>query len=564
MGKVLVLGKDMRAFLTVIRSLGRGGHTVHVAWCPKAAPALNSKYIKKAHKLAPYSNSDDSWMFQMIELFKKEKFDLVIPCHDDDILPLQKYRNELERHTRVYLLNERSFEYGFNKQKMNRLARSLRINLPKERIVYNLSELSRAFSELGPPLVVKPLSSFTLDDLNNKQFVVKIYQEEEIQDQKSDMLQKGRLLVQENFIGIGVGVSVIAIHGKILAAFQHERVHEPLPGGGSSYRKSVSLDTELLKAAKKLLSELNYTGVAMVEFKRNPENGYWIFIEINPRFWGSLPLAVASGVDFPLYLYQMLVEGRKSFPKLYKEGIYCRNLINDIRWNWGNFKANRSDPTLMTKPLPLVAGEAFSILTGRERSDSFTFDDIMPGFAEFTEFAPMIRVLRAKLDVKILEKRLPIVLHAVRAKHFFNKAKNVLIISKANICRSPFAYYYLTNKYDNKRKVFSAGYHRIKDHTSIRLVWKVAEELGIDMHRHHSQMVTLDMVKGADIIFVFDWEDYIAIIEKFAGARNKLFLLGSLEISNSPAIQYKTSLNVKDINAVYKRIARSLNNLRSG
>jgi protein-tyrosine-phosphatase len=378
------------------------------------------------------------------------------------------------------------------------------------------------------------------------------------------MLQKGRLLVQENFIGIGMGVSVLALRGEILAVFQHERVHEPLFGGGSSYRKSVSLNTELFEATSILVSKLNYTGVAMMEFKQNPKNGSWVFIEINPRFWGSLPLAVASGVDFPLYLYQMLVEGRRVFPKRYKKGIYCRNLINDIRWNWENFKADRSDPTLMTKPLPLVAGEVFNILTGRERIDSFTFDDIIPGFAEFAEFAPMIRVLRAKLDTKILENRLSMGLHAAHAKHRFKKAKCILIISKANFCRSPFAYYYLANICDKNRSIFSAGYHRLKDHTSTRLAMEAAEEFGIDMHRYHSQMVTLDMVKAADIIFVFDWEDYITIMEKFAGVRSKLFLLGSLGSANSPAIQHKSNFNVKDIKAVYKRITKSLDILKPG
>ena len=45
------------------------------------------------------------------------------------------------------------------------------------------------------------------------------------------------------------------------------------------------------------LKELNYSGVAMIEYKLNPETGDWVFIEINARFWGSLPLAVAAGAD---------------------------------------------------------------------------------------------------------------------------------------------------------------------------------------------------------------------------------------------------------------------------
>lgn len=43
--KVLVLGHDTGAFLAVIRSLGRGGVEVHVAWHDRQGPASRSRYI---------------------------------------------------------------------------------------------------------------------------------------------------------------------------------------------------------------------------------------------------------------------------------------------------------------------------------------------------------------------------------------------------------------------------------------------------------------------------------------------------------------------------------------
>ena len=38
------------------------------------------------------------------------------------------------------------------------------------------------------------------------------------------------------------------------------------------------------------------------EFRVDAASDHWILVEINGRFWGSLPLAVASGMDFPLGL----------------------------------------------------------------------------------------------------------------------------------------------------------------------------------------------------------------------------------------------------------------------
>jgi biotin carboxylase len=81
----------------------------------------------------------------------------------------------------------------------------------------------------------------------------------------------------------------------------------------------------------KLLKALNWYGVAMVEFKMDPRDGKLKFLEINPRFWGSLPLAIASGVDFPYLLYRMAMDGDIEPVLKYKVGVKCRNLIKDVR-----------------------------------------------------------------------------------------------------------------------------------------------------------------------------------------------------------------------------------------
>ena len=58
----------------------------------------------------------------------------------------------------------------------------------------------------------------------------------------------------------------------------------------------------------------------MAEFKVNPRTGGWVLIEINGRFWGSLPLTIAAGADFPRYLYE-LRSRTHGFPREYRTGI---------------------------------------------------------------------------------------------------------------------------------------------------------------------------------------------------------------------------------------------------
>jgi predicted ATP-grasp superfamily ATP-dependent carboligase len=108
-------------------------------------------------------------------------------------------------------------------------------------------------------------------------------------------------MLQEYVAGDGYGVELLTDRGRPLAAFQHRRLHEvPITGGASSLRESVRLDPVLYRYATKLLEELRWTGLAMVEFRVGPRGV--ALMEINGRVWGSLPLAVKSGVDFPLAL----------------------------------------------------------------------------------------------------------------------------------------------------------------------------------------------------------------------------------------------------------------------
>lgn len=96
--------------------------------------------------------------------------------------------------------------------------------------------------------------------------------------------------------GVGGGQEFLSREGRILTVFQHERVHEPPGGGGSSYRRSVPLDGEMLRQSHSLLEQLRWTGVAMVEYKKDPVSGDFALMEINGRFWGSLSLAVAANL----------------------------------------------------------------------------------------------------------------------------------------------------------------------------------------------------------------------------------------------------------------------------
>ena len=121
---------------------------------------------------------------------------------------------------------------------------------------------------------------------------------------------------QQQYVrGTGIGVELLYDRGRAVLHFLHERIHEwPLTGGTSTYRKSLRPDTPTLAMATRLLDSLAWHGVAMVEFKRAPDGTLYL-MEINPRLWGSLALALDAGVDFRLALAS-IASGRMVLARL--------------------------------------------------------------------------------------------------------------------------------------------------------------------------------------------------------------------------------------------------------
>ena len=138
------------------------------------------------------------------------------------------------------------------------------------------------------------------------------------------------LALQRRISGPGLGIFLCMEHGKTVASFAHRRIREKPPSGGVSVlRESVRPHQEALDYAERLLSDLKWHGVAMVEFKLEKETGTPFLMEINGRFWGSLQLAIDSGIDFPAILLRSIQGNRVTPIADYQCGIRSR-------WFWGD------------------------------------------------------------------------------------------------------------------------------------------------------------------------------------------------------------------------------------
>ncbi|MCP3952953.1 MAG: ATP-grasp domain-containing protein [Desulfobacterales bacterium] len=303
---------------------------------------------------------------------------------------MHQTREVWEKYPSVWLLNDKAFKFAFNKVKIYDLATSLGIPIPRTIVLDQTVNITDNLSDIPLPTIVKPICSVNTEDLKNKNYVRCLSTREDLLGYIHDLIrQQAQVAIQEVVPGRGVGIEVLASNGKILYAFQHQRLHET-SGFGSTYRKSVQLEPHLVEATSRLLSALDYTGVAMVEFRVDDASGHWVLLEINARFWGSLPLAVAAGADFPYYLYQLLVDGKQHFPPDYRLNVYSRQFLDDFRWIWRTLSSNGQEGReagweinpISTRQL---VADVWRALTFRDHIDTFVWDDPGPFTGELRQ-----------------------------------------------------------------------------------------------------------------------------------------------------------------------------------
>ncbi len=374
--KVIVTDVRYRMSLPVIRSLGRAKARITCAdrITTKDAAALGffSKYTHAcAHLPAPEDTED--FMTALISL-GAGNHPVLLPVGIDTLLTLCKNRDAVDAHFSVALPPYESIELANDKYALVRHANAQGVPCPSTAVLRDGEKVSDLAARVAYPAVIKYRAGELLKlDPKDRYCIVK--SPDELITKYTMMHERQEYpLVQEYVQGEGFGVSVVMdkAHNP-MKVFCHRRLHEyPVSGGPSSLCESA-WDSELAQHAVTLLRSLNWEGVAMVEFKGTPQNGYKL-MEINPRFWGSLALAPAAGCDIPLSLARVaqgeLAECGELKPD-YKIGKRLRFALQDTLAFPGYLK--RADNKII-----FAFKYLFSLIDPRTRDGVFSVSDPLP------------------------------------------------------------------------------------------------------------------------------------------------------------------------------------------
>lgn len=336
---VLLTDGRLRTCLYVARSLGKKGIDVYVgesAWLhphfynPRRVITFMSRYCK-GYFFYPHYADSKSFISFMAKIAKK--YDALIPINEDTIIPICKNSSKF---TNILLPEFQDLEIALDKLKVVEKCIKLGIPTPRTFAPRDYTELKKISKELTYPVFVK----IRHEGLMFPRY--KICHSEKSLIQEYATLQRIETpIIQEEVKGFGTGLfALFDKEHKLKAYFIHRRIREyPITGGVSTFSESF-WNKHVLEYGLKLLKALNWVGVGMVEFRFDIEHNIPRVLEVNPRFWGSLPLAIYSGVNFPYLLYKLII--REDFTPVlqYKLNVRCR-FAEDINALFKKFQVER-------------------------------------------------------------------------------------------------------------------------------------------------------------------------------------------------------------------------------
>jgi len=389
--KVFVTDGAQNHALAVARSLGAKGVEVVVGESSLLSKGGFSRYCRQRKIYPSPTESVSAFLTWMVDEMKRGGYDFLLPMTEGCLLPISANRDDFLPHVRLPLPSHDAIFQACNKAETLSLAQREGIPIPKTWFMEDLTELPSLAKTISYPVVIKPRWSFYWkgDRMTSGGGAAYAFGPEELIEKVRRIHQEIPFPLIQSFVpGRGYGLYALFEQGRPRVLFAHERLRDVRPtGSGSALRRSIPPDPVLTKHAVALLNALKWHGVAMVEFKWERGRSEPVLMEVNGRFWNSLPLAIAAGVDFPWLLLEM-AQGKpfEDFPA-YQTDLLCRWFLGDCRHL---FAVWRGAPPGWPAPFPKRGETLLAFLKSHRRGmvyDTFRWEDPLPGLIEWLYFA---------------------------------------------------------------------------------------------------------------------------------------------------------------------------------
>jgi predicted ATP-grasp superfamily ATP-dependent carboligase len=296
--------------------------------------SLVSRYSKEKFVYTSPKRDFSKFIQDVNHYCREFQADCVFPTSEAAIMACSKYQNQL---TCVPIIpHAHAIQMVFSKANTLKIADSLGINVPKTVYITDRNCQVVDTIDVNFPVVIKSERSALMLSAKAETSGKTAYafSRDDLLKECRSRLAKGKCVLLQEFIdGYGVGISGLFAEGRPVALLGHRRIRESNPlGGPSALAETIELEPRLLEPTTAIMKKIRFTGPAMVEYKIDRKTGQSYLMEINGRFWGTVLLASAAGLDLP-YLYWKMLNGMEIRPeeKDYQIGLKGRYLVGDTK-----------------------------------------------------------------------------------------------------------------------------------------------------------------------------------------------------------------------------------------
>jgi D-aspartate ligase len=383
----LVLGGDYRA-LGVVRSLGRHGVPVWVVRHGDDRLAAMSRF---ASRRFPWpGGADEETQLDALEDIARAGAEswALIPSAEETASLVGRHHEQLSKH---FVLTTPAWDvlrYACDKRLTYRLADSLGLDIPAT--WYPRDRVEVEALDLEYPVILKPAWKEGFNRLtvakawhgDGRRALLRAY------DEACTMVSPEIVMVQELIPGGGesqFSYAALCDEGHSIASVIARRTRQYPPDFGRASTYVETVDCEAVVAPSlRLLEALRFAGLVEVEFKRDPRNGRFKLLDVNPRVWGWHTLCGRAGVDFP-YLLWLWLHDEDLGPNAAKAGVRWVRIATDLPMAIKEIRAGR----MAMRPY-------LRSLRGPLEGAIFAGDDPVPGLVEVPLLASILarRLLR--------------------------------------------------------------------------------------------------------------------------------------------------------------------------
>jgi predicted ATP-grasp superfamily ATP-dependent carboligase len=324
----LLVTEDAPAYgvLAALRALRAAGYEPWLAVARQDAYARRSRAAAGVVKVPDPARDRPGYVAALARAAAHLEVTAVLPGTDLALMALAGTHDAFPTGVRVATADPETVRLATDKRELERLAERTGLTTPP--CIHTTYADVQAGLEVTLPAIVKPPSTRTPTDGGfATSFARRAATREELLAAVRAVPGEA-VMIQPALNGDLTAVCGVAWQGRVAAITLQRAWRIYPPGCGiTAFAETIPIEPALEAGVRRLMNELGWSGIFQAQFISTPQGSY--MIDLNPRIYGSLALAVAAGLNLPA-IWADLLTGREPRMGSYRVGVRFRSEERDL------------------------------------------------------------------------------------------------------------------------------------------------------------------------------------------------------------------------------------------